>query len=74
MRQFNAIAGFSKKDDKLPKRIFEPMPDGASKGITLDDGKFKEAINRYYEFAGWDIETGNPTEATLRKLSLDWMI
>lgn len=74
MRQFNAIAGFSKKDDKLPKRIFEPMPDGASKGITLDEGKFKEAINRYYEFAGWDIETGNPTEATLRKLSLDWMI
>lgn len=74
MRQFNALAGFTKADDKLPKRIFEPMPDGASKGIQLDEIKFKAAIELYYKFAGWDEESGNPTEDTLRKLSLDWMI
>jgi aldehyde:ferredoxin oxidoreductase len=74
MRQFNAIAGFTKADDKLPKRIFEPMPEGPSKGIQLDEKKFKEALELYYEFAGWDKKTGNPTPAVLRKLSLGWLV
>lgn len=74
MRYFNAKAGFTKKDDYLPKRIFEPMPDGPSKGIQIDEKKFNEAKELYYEFAGWDKETGNPTEATLRKLYLGWLL
>ena len=74
MRYFNAKAGFTKKDDYLPKRLFEPMPDGPSKGIQIDEKKFNEAKELYYEFAGWDKESGNPTEATLRKLSLGWLL
>ncbi len=74
MRQFNAKAGFTKEDDKLPKRLHEPMPDGASKGIQLDEEKLEKAKELYYQFAGWDKETGNPTEATLRKLSLEWIL
>src|SRR5690606_14647322 len=69
MRYFNAKAGFTKKDDYLPKKIFEKMPDGPSKGIQLDEKKLNEAKELYYEFAGWDKETGNPTESILRKLS-----
>ena len=32
-RYFNYLAGMRpEKDDTLPKRLFEPMPDGPSKG------------------------------------------
>jgi len=74
MRYFNAKAGFTKKDDYLPKRLFEKMPDGPSKGIQLNEEKLNEAKELYYEFAGWDKETGNPTESILRKLSLGWLL
>lgn len=74
MRYFNAREGFTKEDDKLPKRLFEPMPDGPSKGVQLDEEKIEKAKELYYEFAGWDKETGNPKESTLRKLSLGWLL
>jgi len=74
MRYFNAREGFSKADDVLPERLFKPLPDGPSKGIALDKAHFYEALNVYYQFAGWDLTTGNPTDATLRKLSLAWLL
>ena len=74
MRYFNAREGFTKEDDKLPERIFEPFKDGPSKGVYLDKEAFNEAKELYYDFAGWDKETGNPNEAILRRLSLDWLI
>lgn len=74
MRYFNALNGFTKADDKLPKRLFDPMPDGASKGVQLNQEDFYKALELYYQFAGWDTETGNPNEATLRKLSLGWLL
>ena len=74
MRYFNSREGFTKADDKLPERIFRPLPDGPSKGVYLDKEKFTKALDTYYEFAGWDVETGNPTPATLRKLGLGWLI
>ena len=74
MRYFNAIAGFTKADDKLPERIFEPFKDGPSKGIYVDKKEFEKAKESYYEIAGWDRETGNPTVATMKKLSLQWLL
>lgn len=74
MRHFNAREGFTREDDKLPKRMFEPLPDGPSKGKCVDKHQFEKAVNQYYEFAGWDNETGNPKESTLRKLSLQWLL
>lgn len=74
MRHFNALAGFTKADDKLPKRMFEPMPKGPSEGVQLDEKKFNEALELYYAYAGWDSETGNPTDTILRKLSLGWIL
>lgn len=74
MRYFNAKEGFSKEDDVLPERIFEKISDGPSKGIQLDKEKFNRAKELYYDFAGWSKEDGNPTESTLRKLSLQWML
>ena len=74
MRWFNAQNGFTKKDDKLPERMFEPLPDGPSKGIHVPREEFNKAVELYYKFAGWDPETGNPAETTLRRLSLGWLL
>ena len=54
MRYFNAKAGFTKEDDKLPKRLFEKMSDGPSKGVQLDEEKLNQAKELYYDFAGWN--------------------
>jgi aldehyde:ferredoxin oxidoreductase len=74
MRHFNAKAGFTREDDRLPARIFSPLPDGPAKGISVNKVKFAQALDIYYSYAGWDAKTGNPTEATLRKLSLGWLL
>lgn len=74
MRYFNAREGFTKAQDTLPERIFQPFSDGPSKGRCLDKETFESAKELYYEFAGWDKETGNPTSSNLRKLSLQWLL
>jgi len=74
MRWFNAQNGFTKADDKLPERMFDPLPDGPSKGVQMDREKFYEHVDLYYKFAGWDPETGNPTDISLRRLSLQWLL
>jgi len=74
MRFFNAREGFTKEEDILPERLFKPLLDGPSEGVQLDKEKFYKARDLYYSFAGWDMESGNPTESTLRKLSLGWLL
>jgi len=74
MRYFNAREGFNRGDDVLPERLFQPLPDGPSEGVCLDKEEIEIARDLYYCLAGWDPETGNPTETTLKKLSLDWLL
>lgn len=73
MRSFNAREGFTKKDDRLPSRFFNPLPDGPSKDISIDETEFNAAVKVYYQIAGWDDHTGNPREETLKRLSLSWI-
>jgi aldehyde:ferredoxin oxidoreductase len=73
MRHFNAREGFTKKDDTLPNRFFDPLPDGPSKGARVDRRGFDEAKELYYALAGWDESTGNPTPEKLKSLSLEWL-
>ncbi len=74
MRYFNAREGFTREDDTLPERLFEPFRDGPSKGVALDREKYERSKELYYEIAGWDKETGNPREGTLKRLALAWLI
>lgn len=74
MRYFNALEGFTKKDDTIPERIFEPIPDGPNVGTRITKEDFNVAIDEYYQLAGWDKNTGNPTEDTLKRLGLDWLL
>ncbi len=74
MRYFAAREGFTKKEDILPKRLHQPLPDGPSKGACVDKKEFEAAKQYYYELAGWDKDTGNPTFETLKKLHLEWVL
>jgi aldehyde:ferredoxin oxidoreductase len=67
-RLFNVREGFSRKDDTLPDRfIKEPLPDGPSKGSTVD---LDSMLDEYYEARGWDVRTGYPQEKKLISLGL----
>lgn len=74
LRQINARQGFTTEDDTLPKRLFEALPDGPAKGQCVDADAFPVMRDQYYDFLGWDKETGNPKEAKLRELGLEWTI
>lgn len=66
-REFNNAAGFTAKDDSLPKRLLtEAAKTGASKGMV---SKLPEMLPKYYAARGWDTE-GRPTAATKERLGL----
>jgi aldehyde:ferredoxin oxidoreductase len=73
MRAFNVREGFTPADDTLPDRMFEPLENGPLQGKKLDREEFQRALRLYYQIAGWDPETGFPTEAKLAELDLEWV-
>jgi aldehyde:ferredoxin oxidoreductase len=72
MRVFNNREGFGPDDDKLFRRLHEPLPAGPSEGKQIDEADLKKAIMLYYQMAGWD-EKGVPTQGTLWELNLEWL-
>jgi aldehyde:ferredoxin oxidoreductase len=53
-RDFNNRAGFSSKDDTLPKRLLEEAAKtGPSKGMV---SKLPEMLPKYYDIRGWDAD------------------
>ncbi len=73
-RAFNSREGFSIKDDKLPKRLFEPKPDGPEAGkqiFTLEE--FNRTIELYYEMIGCNPQNGRPHRGKLLELDLEWV-
>jgi aldehyde:ferredoxin oxidoreductase len=73
LRAFNAREGITREQDTLPKRLFEPLEGGPSDGKAVDRQQFEAALEMYYEQAGWDPVTGNPTAETLDELGLGWL-
>jgi aldehyde:ferredoxin oxidoreductase len=73
LRAFNAREGITREQDTLPKRLFEPLEGGPSDGKYIDRDQFEAALATYYEMAGWDPVTGNPTAETLDGLNLGWL-
>ena len=69
-RMFNVREGFSRKDDRLPKRVREePIKDGLSKGEVISQKDLDFMLDEYYEARGWD-RNGIPTPEKLQELSL----
>ncbi len=66
-REFNLRAGFTAKDDTLPKRLLtEPAKTGPAKGLVSGLAKM---LPEYYKVRGWDTE-GRPTAPTKARLGL----
>ena len=74
MRQINARRGFTREQDVLPGRLYEPLPNGPSQGAHVDRDAFPTMLDQYYALMGWDLETGNPTPGKLMELGLEWTL
>jgi len=74
LRLFNAREGLSRAEDKLPAKFFRPLTGtGPTAGVALDHAVIEHALDEYFEMAGWDVATGNPTPETTARLGLDWV-
>ena len=66
-RQFNLAAGFTGKDDTLPKRLLKDAAKaGPAKGLT---SQLDKMLPEYYELRGWN-PAGVPTNETLSRLGV----
>jgi aldehyde:ferredoxin oxidoreductase len=66
-RLFLTKAGFTRKDDSLPKRLTEePAPTGPARGLVCH---LQEMLDEYYQAQGW-TENGIPKEDLLGRLGL----
>jgi aldehyde:ferredoxin oxidoreductase len=73
LRAFNAREGFSRKDDKLPKKFFKPLVGtGPTAGAAVDRDQFEAALDMYYAMLGWTAN-GIPTRAKLADLGISWV-
>jgi aldehyde:ferredoxin oxidoreductase len=68
-RCFNLREGFLRKDDNLPRRMFQPLPDGPAKGEHFKN--LDGMLDEYYDAFGWDRNTGGPKFETLLKLDME---
>ena len=69
-RAINNRLGLTRANDKLPKALLTPLPDGGTNGFVPDINAMLEA---YYQYRGWDEETGRPTREKLINLGLNEM-
>lgn len=69
-RAINHRLGLTRANDRLPKALLEPLPDGGCEGYRLP---FDEMLMAYYQARGWDEHTGRPTRARLEALGLGWV-
>ncbi|MBI9107402.1 MAG: aldehyde ferredoxin oxidoreductase family protein [Spirochaetales bacterium] len=70
-RMFNIMAGFDRKEDKLPGRFHkELLKAGPPKDIAYTKEAFDKAMDEYYSYRGWD-ELGRPTIEKLEELGIE---
>ena len=62
--------GLKRKDDKLPKICLQALKEGSTAGTAPD---MNLLLKDYYQYRGWDWDTGRPTEKKLNELGLGWI-
>ncbi|MEW6592993.1 MAG: aldehyde ferredoxin oxidoreductase family protein [Candidatus Hadarchaeota archaeon] len=67
-RQLAVRDGISRKDDTLPRRIFEQSLPGLGKRLPKE--ALEKMLDEYYQTRGWD-EDGRPKPEKLKELGLD---
>jgi aldehyde:ferredoxin oxidoreductase len=72
-RAFNIRNGFSRKDDTLPERLFQPLENGPMAGATIPRQEFQNTMDDLYLVKGWNPATTAPTRARLSELDIEWV-
>ena len=55
--------GYRREHDRLPPRFMEePISTGPSKGMAISRQMLDDMLDQYYEFRGWDKQTGKPMD------------
>lgn len=67
-RAINIRMGLTAENDRLPKALLTPFPDGGSEGFVPD---IQGMLYAYYEARGWDLETGKPSRQKLVEVGLE---
>jgi aldehyde:ferredoxin oxidoreductase len=81
MRQLNLekafnlrFTNFTRKDDlPAPRELNEPIKSGKLAGWKMDEKKYNEMLDEYYDLHGWDRETSFPRRETLVDLDLEYV-
>jgi len=63
--------GLTRADDKLPRICSAALDEGSTAGVEPD---LEKMLRGYYQFRGWDWETGRPTKAKLLELGLNQVV
>ena len=62
---------FDRKDDlPAPRDLCEPIPKGTLAGWKIDEEKYNQMLDEYYDLHGWDRETSFPKRETLAEAGL----
>jgi len=71
-KAFNALhTNMSREDDLPPKRFREEeVKSGPYKGFKIDENRYNEMLDEFYELWGWDKKTGMQTKTSLEKLGM----
>ena len=70
LRYFNAREGFTRVEDVLPVKFFQPLAgEGPTAGVAIDPVEFETALDTYYQLMGWTPE-GVPTPVKLAELGI----
>jgi len=70
-RALNNRRGLTRANDKLPKLLRQPLPDGPVAGVVPD---LDRMLHEYYAVRGWDWGTGKPTPEKLKELGLEEIV
>jgi len=66
------LAGYSRKDDRVPSRFYEVgNSGGAYAGARLDEKEVEHMLDEYYTTLGWEAETGLPGPEAMKFYGLD---
>jgi aldehyde:ferredoxin oxidoreductase len=67
-RILNLRFGLETKDERLPQSLMKPQPDEVTEDFVPD---VDAQLDEYYEYKGWDRDSGRPYDETIEALGLD---
>ena len=69
-RMYLLREGFTRADDSLPGRCFEPVKGEHSEEAVMKHDQFESMLDEYYTLRGW-TKNGVPSDAKLRELGIE---